>query len=481
MSVAQTNMRGRGGDPAPLGLLLDKALQCQVEGLDRLPRLSDKADRTAYSAQVVALMRSYPTMGTEIDGERRRRKILDILKEFSTSAPVTVDIPKVVWQYAYASADKIATNRSHWDSSNGPLIAASNATLQKKLGWTEPRKQIERLAEYGFVVPYCLSGNGKRYIRTKSSDRGVDASGWSLAPLLLLEDYLTELSSRERLVREQHMDLPRQITAATRQAYRMLSVLEDGAAVRGRKKLDAIAIWKKKIAGRRVSRQGVKTLKLMAVAAERYLERLLMQLAPSKFSEIPDPRPTRVGVQTHHQYSSESSLVNVTGLAERRSGDVPPSPQREVPSARSRGQETEKIEASADTDEFGVERSGFMWDEAPALFPFISGLIDLGDSPGLDELHATARLARIAPSAAARASGKLGTKVALLCILITGHHLHEGKIRKTPDTYLNALVKRAELGELNIGHTLFGRREALYGRSGTAGRSSVNHIQTRPN
>ena len=112
--------------------------------------------------------------------------------------------------------------------------------------------------------------------------------------------------------------------------------------------------------------------------------------------------------------------------------------------------------------------------EAPALFQFIDGLIAIPDRPGLDELHTLARLSQIGQATAARASGRIGTEAAILCVLITAHHLHAGEIRKTPDAYMAALVKRAAIGELNIGHTLFGRREAIYGRRETKSSVRVN-------
>ena len=83
---------------------------------------------------------------------------------------------------------------------------------------------------------------------------------------------------------------------------------------------------------------------------------------------------------------------------------------------------------------------------------------------------------QISQSTAARASGKLGTDAAILCVLITAYHLHAGEIRKTPDAYMAALVKRAATGELNIGHTLFGRREAIFGRRETKATFRVNSM-----
>jgi replication initiation protein RepC len=133
---------------------------------------------------------------------------------------------------------------------------------------------------------------------------------------------------------------------------------------------------------------------------------------------------------------------------------------------------------SADTnDVYGIQRSGFVWAEASALFPFIDGMVEIARRPGLTELHAVARVCQIGQATAARASAMLGTEIALLCALITGHHLANGQIRKTPDAYMQALVRRARSGELNLGHTLLGRRKAVFGQGDT--RASNMRISVR--
>lgn len=138
----------------------------------------------------------------------------------------------------------------------------------------------------------------------------------------------------------------------------------------------------------------------------------------------------------------------------------------------------QNAQVSADAnDVYGIHRSGFVWAEAPALFPFIDGMVEIGARPGLNELHDVARVCQIGQATAARASATLGTGIALLCALITGHHLANGQIRKTPDAYMQALVRRARNGELNLGHTLLGRRKTVFGQGDT--RASKMRISIR--
>tara|TARA_B100000678_G_scaffold265555_1_gene249768 strand:- start:6818 stop:8284 length:1467 start_codon:yes stop_codon:yes gene_type:complete len=487
MSIAQTQAggrepRGARSEPTAIGALLGNLPRMEADQLGRIEHVPHAAEQARHSAQVHTMMRQFPLVGDELVGKRRKQRILDVIETFSRRPPVTVDVPPIVWTYLYAVGAKIAAQNVDWDSECGPLIAASNAHLKRAIGWNAARNNLARLAEYGLVVPYCLAGNGKRYLGSRSKGETPDASGWSLAPLLLLEDYLVELEQVEDMLADQHMILPKEIRRSTSSAYRLLRAFEGPSAEadRARKKLDAIAAARRTFQRRKASLEAVSVLRRLSQTAERHLERITQRLAGGKTGQLTDENDTRVQPNQHHLYSPNSIPVPVDGLAERRSGD-----EIAIPSNSAKGESSEKEEGkewdrSDVEDPYGIERSGFHWDETPTLFPFISGLVDFDGHPGLDELHAVARMSRIAQPTAARASGQLGTQVALLCALITGHHLFEGEIRKTPDAYMNALVKRARNGELNIGHTLFGRREAVFGRRDTKASKQVNHMQGSP-
>jgi hypothetical protein len=349
--------------------------------------------------------------------------------------------------------------------------------------WTAARKNIRRLAEYGLIIPYCLAGNGKRFLGSRDSLDRSDASGWSLAPLLLLEDYLTQLAATEKALAEQNLILPKEIRKATSSAYRLLRPFEQGHpwADKARKKLDAIAAARRIYQRRKGSMDAIGVLGRLAEVATRLLDRLSERISLGEIASLTPSGDTRVRRDGHHQYSPEEALESVSGLAEgacrREPDDV-----RTTPDADRVKQETadacQNALVSADTnDVYGIQRSGFVWAEASALFPFIDGMVEIARRPGLTELHAVARVCQIGQATAARASAMLGTEIALLCALITGHHLANGQIRKTPDAYMQALVRRARSGELNLGHTLLGRRKAVFGQGDT--RASNMRISVR--
>lgn len=478
MSIA--NSQGGTGQRRGLSLLGDLLGTLPgYEGveLDAIEHLPSEADRARYSAKIALMMQQFPEQGRKPTGRQRRRALLDILETFARQAPVSVPVPPIVWKYLHLAGAKICARDADWDSAKGPLIAASNDHLRRVLGWNAARTNIAKLAEYGFAVPYCLAGNGKRYLGSDGDGGTEDASGWSLGPLLLLETYITELAEREDGLRRQHVEFPRRIKRATSAAYRIVRAFDEASwAPKTRKKLEAIADARRLYGRRRLSLDVIHKLERIALASERLIERLTRLVSCEYQPLLTEESDTRVQLEQHHQYNPDLALVSVDGLAERRSGDVV-SPTSE-PALEERGSgknhtfQSQRIED--DEDPFGIERSGFSWSEAPALFPFIDGLIEFPERPGLDQLHALARMNQIGQATAARASGRIGTEAAILCVLITAHHLHAGEIRKTPDAYMAALVKRAAIGELNIGHTLFGRREAIYGRRETKSSVMVN-------
>jgi hypothetical protein len=419
------------------------------------------------------MMRGFGHTGSEDTGRQRRRKLLDIIETFVRMPPVTIDVPRIVWRDLYDAAAGIAAMNIDWDSRCGPLIAASNDHLKCRIGWTAARKNIKRLAEYGLVIPHCLAGNGKRFLGSRGSGNRLDASGWSLAPLLLLEDYLTGLAATEKALAEQNLALPRDIRKATSSAYRLLRPFEEVHpwADKARKKLDAIAAARRTYQRRKGSTVAIRVLSRLAEVAARLLDRLSERIALAEIASLTPSRVTTVHRDSHHQYSPEEALESVYGLAEGACRQKPHEVQTTSDADRAKQEAADACQntlVSAEAnDVYGIKRSGFVWAEAPALFPFIDGMVEIGRRPGLAELHDVARVCQIGQATAARASGALGTDVALLCALITGHHLANGEIRKTPDAYMQALVRRARSGELNLGHTLLGRRKAVFGQGDT--------------
>jgi hypothetical protein len=123
----------------------------------------------------------------------------------------------------------------------------------------------------------------------------------------------------------------------------------------------------------------------------------------------------------------------------------------------------QSFQDSEQPDVFGIVRSGFTWSEAPHLFPFHAGMIDIARGPVNGTVEVLARLVGVSTMTAVSAERQIGRDAATICLLMTGQHHADGMILKTPEAYLRGIIRKAGSGELNIGHSLFGRRE----RAGT--------------
>jgi hypothetical protein len=437
--------------------------------LDVIQELNTPEARATHAARVMKMMDQFAPAGSAARGKERRRRILDVLEQFSQKPPVTIDVPRSVWRDLHAAAAYVAAKDEQWDSSCGPLIAASNVHLHGRIGWSKARTHISRMAQYGFTIPYRLAGNGKRYFALSKGKDAPHASGWSLAPLLLLEEHLIDLARRERTIADHHMTLPRQISAATSTAYRLIRTFDKRVewACAARWKLDILTNEQRKHSRRKTSAETISRLKKIASLAEQLLERITHRLTNETEPSVTEKKGTRVPETRHHHYSSDSVSGIVGDSAEGRSGDIGTSSPASSTDERSEFSRRREEPSPSASDPHGIERSGFEWSEAPALFPCIKDMIELGGNPGLNELHKVAQACQINQRTAAYASGMLGPKVALLCVLIAAQRLSEGSIQKTTEAYMQGLIKKARSGDLNIGHTLFGRREAAYGRTET--------------
>jgi hypothetical protein len=86
-------------------------------------------------------------------------------------------------------------------------------------------------------------------------------------------------------------------------------------------------------------------------------------------------------------------------------------------------------------------------------------MIDLTHGPVNGTVDALGHILGISPASARYAERRLGREAAVVCLLITGQHHYEGRIQRTPEAYLRGIIRKAAKGELNLGHSLFGRRE----------------------
>lgn len=107
-----------------------------------------------------------------------------------------------------------------------------------------------------------------------------------------------------------------------------------------------------------------------------------------------------------------------------------PPTSRKVATSRDNFQNSER------EDVFGIVRRGVTWSEAPHLFRFHAGMIDIAREPVNGTVDVLARLVGVSTMTASSAKRKIGRQAANICLLMTGQHQADGMILKTPDAYL---------------------------------------------
>ncbi|MGE4404372.1 replication initiation protein RepC [Pseudomonas sp.] len=456
MSVAQDDLkkavgseRLTPGGALSLGGLLPK-LQLEPDGTWQITKLASAAERARWAASVYVYLRSGDHACSQAEGTAIRRRIQIALRYLSQRGSVTHPISKALWEKLYLLTTMCA-HEADWASSTGPLMGASNKTLEDRWNVTNARRSLRALAQWGFVIPFCPKGNGHRsYKKTKDGPAGA---GWSLAPLRLLVEPLEAIAAREEQLRLLRLEIPSKTKAAIGAIRALLSPFrdtEDWASVAwGRLE----ELCKRRDCTNQGALEALEACFDAAISLLQDVENQLIGKADDLDSGV--KTSSRTDAADHYQYndSTRGSVCNGSAVGRSRDDSSRQRPRPKVQVSRDSFQE------EGPADPFGITRSGFTWSEAPHLFPFHRGMIDLHRGPVNGSVEILARILGISAGAATFAERRLGRDAAAICLLLTGQHHYDGLIQKTPEAYLRGIIRKAANGELNIGHSLFGRRE----------------------
>ncbi|WP_103727286.1 replication initiation protein RepC [Novosphingobium sp. HII-3] len=451
MSVAQSPADQKRRTPEgglPLGDLLPE-MQLAADSSWQITKLSTAADRARWAASVLLYLRSNAGEDSANEAKSVRDRILKASRYLASRGSVTHPISKALWVKLY-ELTKLCAYEPDWSSASGPLMGASNKTLEDRWNVTNARRSLRDLAQWGFIVPFCPKGNGHRsYKKTK---QGPVGAGWSLAPLRLLVDALEAIVDREENLRLLRVDIPERITSAARATRALLNPFKDSEEWARSAWSTLNEICKRRDNAKKGALATLQDCLDEAITLLSYVENTLIKCSADSGSGM--KASTTPDAWVHHQYNDSIRESDGNGLAQGDSGQgsVLTSALRKVHVSPEVFQD---IQAS---DPFGVTRSGFVWSEAPHLFPFHTGLIDLKRGPIRGTVDVLARIIGVSTVTACLAERRLGREAATICLLMTGQHSSDGLIKKTPEAYLRGLIRKAVAGELNIGHTLFGRR-----------------------
>ncbi|MBU0791779.1 MAG: hypothetical protein KKC55_15115 [Gammaproteobacteria bacterium] len=440
MSIAENDVRR--GVSGGIGSLLPilPMFECEPLGLELPIPMKTGGDRAEWEDSVAARLAMLPAIPDAARGKAVRDRVLRAALFLERHGTVSHPSTRSQWRNIVSLLKLTACDADFW-SPTGPVVGIDDAQLQERTGLQNPGRMFRQLEKHGLVMRWNSKRNGRRHWRRRF-DGTVDASGWSLAPLIFLVDAIELLVDEEHERLRLRCELPQRITVALEAIRRILlsgaigtedAVLAEGKAADLAKERDN-------------SRKGrLERLQAAAEHAEALLHGLLSQAIPGDRELQRDENgPVQRDESVPAHTNDHSTSVTVDGLAEGRSGDRGPSSQ-----------------ALEQDDRFGIKRSGFEWTEVPHLFPFIDGLVQIKERDMRRTAFAIGAMIKVEANTVDRAVKAIGADATALCLLIAGQHFVQGDIRRTTEIYFRGMLKRAREDDLNIGHTLFGRRESL--------------------
>lgn len=408
-----------------------------------IPELLTPADRSRWAALVYSSLRNAAN-NLETPNKPLRARLLCALNYLAKRGSVTHPITRNTWGKLYELC-LMCAHEQDWSAPAGPVMGASNKTLEDRWNIQNARRVLRELARWGMIIPFCAKGNGHRSYRRTAS--GPIGSGWSLAPLRILVKSIEDLVQTEEHLRMKRIELPRRTTDALRSASTLLrSVTDCSWANEAEQKLGMLRAQRDQLRNADIAE-----LQAICSDAEDFLlevEQLLQSAI--RCPDFADESSTRPDDTVHYQYNDSTNQGESSSSAEEEYAHD----GRSLPASRSLG-DTSK---PGFEDPYGIIRSGFSWRETSWLFPFTHDLINLRHGPTRSTPHELARLIGVSNNIADASVAALGIAATTLCLLITGQLVAESKIHKSADAYMRGIVRKAADGDLNIGHTVFARR-----------------------
>ncbi|QNE07784.1 hypothetical protein [Croceicoccus marinus] len=436
MSIVQTGTRGGAaqsiGDLLP-GLQLER---CEGLSLELPEPLTTKEDRARWARVVEDRLNALPTVPDAAVGKDVRNRIFRAASFLERQGTVSHPSTRCHWRNVVSLLKVAACDADFW-SPSGPLIGLGDAKLQDKTGLQNTTRLFRELGKHGLVIAWNAKRNGRRGWHRRQ-DGTVTGSGYSLAPLLFLIDAVELLVDEERERLRARVTLPEEINASLATVRRILAEhdLPDDHVARLQDAMSELAAERDNARRGRLERLVAAAERARRLATEAEEAAATVRAAQRRERNCPVQRDESVPAYTNENLTNRS----VESMAGGRSGDGDPS-------------------TDTSSDRFGITRSGFEWREAPHLFPFIEGMVAIEPANLRRAAFTIGRLIQVQPNTIDRALRAIGIEATTICLLLTGQHQALGEIRKTSEIYFRGLLAKARADDLNIGHSLFGRRE----------------------
>lgn len=351
---------------------------------------------------------------------KRTMKLLDRLQECRGCG---TGISRSLWS-ALQTIVKLLACKSDWiNLETGPIYGGSNATIAERLFLSVDRtkKILKELRARGLIIFHHRHANGRRWIRRRHDGRPI-GHGFSLLPLLVM---LEELEIHVAAWRQRKFALNAMFADI---AGKLAGIKQSLRAAHGAQAKDHPAY----INCEDQLRRSAKAKKMGDADA---LSQMLADLG--------DETPKKLQDSTLDGCARNPSLSNH------------PIKPLEVEA----WQEKRSEEREADQD-YGLESAKLGDEEITNLFPISEPYLKLHGNIDRASAH-IAQDSALPQDLWRQMRQVLGVRAAIVTVLIIADRLAAGQIRTSSTAYAQGMLKAARRGNLQLGRTIWGRRELL--------------------
>ena len=370
------------------------------------------------------------------------------------------------------------TQAQDWEEGRRPIVWASNHFLMEQTGFSLAtlRRHVRRLCEAG-VISMKDSPNGKRWGRRDEDGVIVEAYGFDLAPLAARAEEFEMLYAHLQAERSACASLRNAITVTRRMIRAKIEkALEAGLRGPWRDLEETFDGLLKGLPRRSERAEGLESylsrIKAFLVSVEQAFEAAfdwpdrsdasLADSADSKVSKSQYMTPTSLENETHILTTSEPDPVNSNRFETKHAAGV----------ARE-GQGIEQVDRAEEVDldinwsthgrNGGTKRGSDV--DIPMLMASCPHFAEMARATGgylrdWNDVHRAAANLRpivgISEDAWNVANRVLGPAVAAASIALILDKSTTGEV-KSPGGYLRGLVERAQIGELHLDRSFYGR------------------------
>jgi replication initiation protein RepC len=382
-------------------------------------RLETEQEKENYALWIRERASKMPNARAD-DMYKRAMNVLERLQEHRGCA---TSISRTHWS-ALEEIVKLLAHKDDWSNfDTGPIYGGSNATIADRLCLSVDRtkKILRELRRAGLLIFHQRHANGRRWIRRQRDGTPV-GHGFSLLPIMVLLD---ELEGHVKKWREQAFEARRIHTAivGTIAGYKQSLRAAHG---QNYKTHPAIAACNNALHTAAVAK---------AARDVEHLKSILGDISEKSLFELPDSTPQ--GGQKN------PSLSNL------------PQKDSKVDAWQGEGSEEQTVDS-----DFGLSTAKLQDNEIEQLFPIATPYLQL--HKGLQRaVQHVARDSAISQDTLRRMRDKLGERAAAVTVLIIAERLAAGEIRSSSSAYAEGMMKAANRGQLQLGRTIWGRRELL--------------------